>query len=69
MGNNRINPQTQSQKEQKKKPNSEMTDSERNKLKQENKAKANPDQAARNKEINDAKRERRKESGSVKQLG
>ena len=69
MGKNHANPQTQTHKEEKKKPNSEMTDSERNKLKQENKAKANPEQAARNKEINDAKRERRKESGSVKQLG
>lgn len=34
----------------------------------ENKAKANPDLAARNKVESDAKRERRKESGSRKQL-
>ena len=56
-------------KDQSKVPNSEMTDSERNKIKQQNKANANPEQAARNKEINDRKRLNRKESGSVKQLG
>ena len=43
-----------------------LTDSEKNKIKQENKAKANPEQAARNKEINDRKRANRKESGSTK---
>jgi len=35
----------------------------------ENKAKANPDLAAAKKEKNDACRERRKESGSVKPMG
>lgn len=54
------------QDNQKGKKADKLTDSERNKIKQENKAKANPDQAARNKAINDAKRERRKESGSTK---
>jgi hypothetical protein len=43
-----------------------MTDSERKKIKQENKAKANPAKAEANKASADAKRERRKESGSVK---
>ncbi len=43
-----------------------MTDSERKKLKQENKAKANPSKAAENKASADAKRQRRAESGSVK---
>jgi hypothetical protein len=42
------------------------TDSEKKKIKQENKAKANPGKAAAKKAINDAKRERRKESGSTK---
>ena len=35
----------------------------------ENKQKANPAQAAENKAASDAKRARRKESGSVKKLG
>jgi hypothetical protein len=43
-----------------------LTDAEKKKIKQENKAKANPEQAARNKADSDAKRERRKESGSKK---
>jgi len=43
-----------------------LTDSEKKKIKQENKAKANPAQAAAKKEKSDAKRERRKESGSSK---
>ena len=68
MGNNR-KPVEVVKPEVKKKLNSEMTDSERNRIKQENNAKANPEQAARNKEINDRKRLNRKESGSVKQLG
>ena len=69
MGNNRKKPDEVVKPEVKKKLNSEMTDSERNRIKQENNAKANPEQAARNKEINDRKRLNRKESGSVKQLG
>ena len=43
-----------------------LTDSEKKKIKQANKAKANPQRAAENKESADAKRLRRKESGSVK---
>jgi hypothetical protein len=43
-----------------------LTDSEKKKIKQENKAKANPALAAANKASADAKRERRKESGSTK---
>ena len=43
-----------------------LTDAEKKKKKQENKAKANPERAAANKMSSDAKRERRKESGSVK---
>lgn len=43
-----------------------LTDSERKKIKQANKAKANPEKAADKKEKSDAKRERRKESGSTK---
>ena len=43
-----------------------LTDSEKKKIKQENKAKANPEKAAAKKEKSDAKRERRKESGSTK---
>ena len=69
MGNNRVVNAVNAKKPDSVKPNSEMTDSERNRIKQENKAKANPEQAARNKEINDRKRLNRKESGSVKQLG
>ena len=48
----------------KKKLNSELTDSEKKKIKQENRMKANPERAATNKAINDNKRERRAESGS-----
>ncbi len=43
-----------------------LTDAEKKKKKQENKAKANPEKAAANKASADAKRERRKLSGSVK---
>jgi hypothetical protein len=43
-----------------------LTDAQKKKIKQENKAKANPGKAAAKKEKQDAKRERRKESGSVK---
>eukprot|EP00238_Polyblepharides_amylifera_P000510 CAMPEP_0196570682 /NCGR_PEP_ID=MMETSP1081-20130531/834_1 /TAXON_ID=36882 /ORGANISM="Pyramimonas amylifera, Strain CCMP720" /LENGTH=58 /DNA_ID=CAMNT_0041887255 /DNA_START=90 /DNA_END=266 /DNA_ORIENTATION=+ len=43
-----------------------LTDAEKKKIKQDNKAKANPEKAAAKKEKSDAKRERRKESGSVK---
>eukprot|EP00873_Tetraselmis_striata_P003873 jgi/Tetstr1/424137/TSEL_014745.t1 len=43
-----------------------LTDAEKKKIKQENKAKANPAKAAAKKEKSDAKRERRKESGSTK---
>ena len=43
-----------------------LTDAEKKKKKQENTAKANPERAAKNKMSADAKRERRKESGSTK---
>jgi len=43
-----------------------LTDAEKKKIKQENKAKANPGKAADKKEKNDAKREGRKASGSQK---
>jgi hypothetical protein len=43
-----------------------LTDSERKKIKQENKAKANPGKAADKKAINDKKRAGRAESGSKK---
>jgi hypothetical protein len=43
-----------------------LTDAERKKKKQENKAKANPQRAAENKASADAKRQRRAESGSKK---
>ena len=43
-----------------------LTDAEKKKKKQENKAKANPARAAENKEINDRKRAGRAESGSKK---
>jgi len=43
-----------------------LTDSEKKKIKQENKAKANPGKAAAKKEKNDACREKRKEEGSSK---
>jgi hypothetical protein len=43
-----------------------LTDAEKKKIKQANKAKANPEKAAAKKEKTDAKRERRKESGSTK---
>lgn len=54
------------QENQKGKKEDKPTDAEKNRIKQDNKAKANPEQAARNKAINDAKRERRKASGSTK---
>tara|TARA_B110000977_G_scaffold201646_1_gene297461 strand:+ start:6566 stop:6733 length:168 start_codon:yes stop_codon:yes gene_type:complete len=43
-----------------------LTDSEKKKIKQLNKAKANPEKAAAKKEKSDEKRRRRKESGSKK---
>ena len=43
-----------------------LTDAEKKKKKQLNKALANPDRAAANKMSSDAKRARRKESGSTK---
>jgi len=43
-----------------------LTDSEKKKIKQENKAKANPGTAAEKKEKNDACREKRKEEGTSK---
>ena len=46
--------------------NAQMTDSERKKIKQLNKAKANPAKAAENKASADAKRARRLEEGSSK---
>lgn len=49
-------------------PADKLTDSEKNKIKQANKALANPERAADNKASADAKRARRKESGSVKVL-
>lgn len=49
-----------------KKTTDKKTDAEKKKIKQLNKAKANPGKAADKKEKSDAKRERRKESGSVK---
>ena len=45
-----------------------LTDSEKKKIKQEHKAKANPSKAADKKEKSDAKRARRKESGSTKEF-
>ena len=53
-------------KEDFKKIKDKLTDSEKKKIKQANKAKANPGKAADKKEKQDAKRERRKESGSTK---
>ena len=43
-----------------------LTDAEKKKIKQENKAKADPKKAAAKKEKNDACREKRKEAGSSK---
>ena len=43
-----------------------LTDSEKKKIKQANKAKANPEKSSEKKALNDAKRERRKEAGSSK---
>jgi len=43
-----------------------LTDAEKKKIKQENKAKANPGKAAEKKEKNDNKRAVRKETGSQK---
>ena len=43
-----------------------LTEAEKKKKKQENKAKANPAKAAENKASSDAKRARRAESGSKK---
>ena len=49
-----------------KKQPDKLTDAEKKKKKQENKAKANPKMAAEKKEKNDACRERRAASGSQK---
>lgn len=46
-----------------------LTQGEKKKLKNDNKAKANPERAAAKKEKNDRKRAGRKESGSQKKLG
>jgi len=43
-----------------------LTDSEKKRIKQDNKAKANPEKAAAKKEKTDAKRERRRATGSTK---
>jgi hypothetical protein len=43
-----------------------LTDAERKKVKNDNKAKANPELSAAKKEKNDAKRDRRAASGSAK---
>ena len=43
-----------------------LTDSEKKKIKQANKAKANPGKAEAKKEKNDACREKRKEEGTTK---
>jgi len=43
-----------------------LTDAEKKRIKNDNKRKANPGKAADKKEKQDAKRQRRKESGSVK---
>lgn len=51
-----------------KKTPDKLTDSEKKKKKQENKAKANPEKAADKKEKNDAKREGRIQSGSKKEF-
>ena len=69
MGKTHKKPEEVSKQPEKVLTNADMTDSERKKIKQENKAKANPALAEQNKILNDNKRERRKESGSVKQLG
>ena len=45
-----------------------LTDSEKKKIKQENKAKANPKKAEAKKAKNDACREKRKEEGTTKTL-
>ncbi len=51
-------------KEGQKKDN--LTDAEKKKIKQQNKAKANPKKAEAKKEKNDACRDRRQEAGSTK---
>ena len=43
-----------------------LTDAEKKRIKQDNKAKANPTKAAAKKEKNDACRDKRKEAGSSK---
>jgi len=45
-----------------------LTDAEKKKIKQDNKAKANPEKAAAKKEKNDACRAKRKEEGSTKEF-
>ena len=69
MGNNRKKPEEVKEPVVDTRTNAQMTDAEKNKRKQANLALARPEQAAENKEKSDAKRERRKESGSTKQLG
>ena len=55
-------------REELKKMPTKLTDSEKKKIKQENKAKANPGKAAAKKVKTDAKRERRAASGSTKEF-
>ena len=69
MGNNRKKPEEVKKPAVDTRTNSERTDAENKRIKQAKFALARPEQAAENKEKSDAKRERRKESGSVKQLG
>lgn len=69
MGNNRKKPEEVKKPVVDTRTNAERTDAENKKIKQAKLALARPEQAAENKEKSDAKRERRKESGSVKQLG
>jgi hypothetical protein len=66
MGRDKSKKESTNAVEQKKIPNSEKTDAEIKREKQARKALANPEQAARNKEENDAKRARREASGSKK---
>jgi len=62
----KVKPQVEKEKVVDTRKNSEMTESEKKKIKQANKAKANPEKSDAKKEKSDAKRERRKESGSTK---
>ena len=69
MGNNRKKPEEVKKSVVDTRTNAERTDAENKRIKQAKFALARPEQAAENKEKSDAKRERRKESGSTKQLG